>query len=251
MNSNFKLLLGGVIGGGVGWFVGCVIVDIIKLQQEPYEGDYYSEEYPDTREGGPETPIMMKGTTMPKKQPKNYTEIFEQRPDLKELIEHYNPSAIVDGAVVIAGGGGGAVVNAPAREEEEYEGLHDDLSDDEEEEDSDTPLVQIISSDDFINSEGLEVVTLRYYDDEVVTDRHGNVVKDPEDILGDEALLSFGILSGDEDKVYVRNLEKKAVYEVIRTNREYSVQKARQDRKRDLTNRLKKEDGNGEEHDQG
>lgn len=236
MNSNFKLLLGALIGAGAGWFVGSVINDIIDIKQNPYEEDYHdSDEYPQTEDETEKKELFQRTRTMPKKGARNYADAYQENPELAALIKKYNTNSGEE---------------VPAKEEDGIDAdmmIEDELA---EPADDDMPLISIISLQEFVAAEGMETVTLNYYDDDVVTDQHDNPVDHPEDILGEEALVSFGEMSEDEDVVYVRNLNKKVLYEVVRVNKEYSVQKARRERKRAVTSRLK-EERDGEEADQG
>lgn len=241
MNTNLKLLIGATIGAGLGYFVGSIIVEIIALKEHPEdELDYYDLEYPNTQDGGPEIDeekkLFQRSEPMSKRRTRNYTQAFQGNPGLELLVKKYNGELELPDL---------PIKNAPAREEEEIEGLHDP-----EEEDDDIQPISIISMAEFANAEGFECLTLKYYEDDVVTDEHDTPIDRPEEILGEDALVSFGELSGDEDTVYVRNLPKKAMYEVIRTGKNYSVQKVRRER-REAVARMRaaqKEEDDGEEN---
>lgn len=237
MNSNFKLLLGGAIGAGVGWFVGSVIVDIIQLKENPYEEEDYSEtgEY-GLRDGTDEVEVFDRKKAMPKNGTKNYNQAFQQNPELKKLVEKYN-GGVSDEQIEI---------EVDDNEEEDFE----DLEEEDELGDVDSPVITIISMNEFASAEGFETLTFNYYDDDVVTDENDVPIDHPERILGEEALSSFGTMSGDPDVVYVRNMEKKAMYEVVRTTKEYAAHIDRRNRKRAVANRLK-EDHDGEETNKG
>lgn len=201
MNTTGKQITGAVIGAGVGWFIATIIADIIELKSNediPWiDGD---------ENDNPET-IKEIGKPEMSKPRKSYTEYFksQDRPDLAELAAKYRPDDETDAIAA-----GDEIVDLT---EDDFETVEDDEVTD--------PC--IISLAEYANAEGLEAVTLNYYDDDVVTDQQDNPVDRPERILGDEALLSFGELSEDPDVVYVRNLSKKAVYEVVRVNKNYSA----------------------------
>lgn len=70
----------------------------------------------------------------------------------------------------------------------------------------------IISPDEFHTSE-YECKTLWYYADKVLADEDNNVIHVPEEVIGDEALSSFGRY--EDDCVYVRDDRLKVDYEII------------------------------------
>lgn len=247
MNTTAKILIGATIGAGVGWFVGAVIAEIIALKENPnWEDDFEYEDLDEDPGNDDETNLdgmkLMErprsGGVMSKTIKKNYSEIFKKNPDLEALVKKYN---------------GGEVAS------EETNGMTlDVVIEDEFEtpEDTDHQPISIISLAEYANNEeGLEALTLNYYDDDVVTDEHDEPISHPEQILGEDALVSFGELSEDEDVVYVRNLPKKAMYEVVRTNKNYGAQLQKSRRlaakaamkKRDRIDSMGEEDDHGEE----
>ena len=66
--------------------------------------------------------------------------------------------------------------------------------------------------------------SLVYYeeDDILVDDYDGSVIDNPEDIVGEEALLKFGDGSSDPDIVYVRNKTLALQFEIVRKKSSYS-----------------------------
>ena len=52
-----------------------------------------------------------------------------------------------------------------------------------------------------------------YYADKVLADEDNNVIHVPEEVVGDEALSSFGRY--EDDCVYVRDGKKKVDYEIL------------------------------------
>lgn len=244
MNTNVKLVIGGLVGAGIGYFVGSVIVDIIDLKEHPDTDDYNDIEYPNTQDGGPEIDetegkeLFQRLKTMPKRTVRNYAQAFKENPALQKLVEKYNGELEGD-----------TVVEDSLDITEEITDFGDDITAEED----DNPLISIISMADFANAEGYETVTLNYYDDDVVTDEHDVPIDHPEQILGEDALVSFGEMSEDADVVYVRNEPKRAMYEVVRTNKNYQVQKARRARKEAILRNksviTNEEDHDGEDND--
>ena len=72
--------------------------------------------------------------------------------------------------------------------------------------------IYLISPEEFHESE-FEAKTLFYYSDKVVADEDNNVIPVPEEIIGDEALTSFGRY--EEDCVYVRDDRHRVDYEIL------------------------------------
>lgn len=95
------------------------------------------------------------------------------------------------------------------------------------EESEEKPDIVIISEEDYYQNPPLnslwEKATLTYYsDDDVLTDESGEVVQNPELIVGSEALDSFGHLSNDPDAVYIENYDVYTMFEIIRLHKSYS-----------------------------
>lgn len=211
MNKNVSLLIGAGVGAGLGWFVGSVIAEIILIREAQENADHYSDEYDDTAKmtEQPEPVVLDKKANMGKKT-KNYTQYFEGRPELAELVKKYNGDAVMTGD----------------SSEIEPEGILDGnelVEDDFEtaEEEAEPQGIRIVTVSDFANEQEYDTITLSYYEDEVVTDEYNNPIVHPEQLIGDEALVSFGEGSDDEDVVYVRNDFKKCMYEVVRAGRPY------------------------------
>lgn len=66
---------------------------------------------------------------------------------------------------------------------------------------------------------GYETVSLTYYADGVLTDEDDNIIEDPETLIGDEALTSFG--EYEQDSVFVRNDENATDYEILLDSRTF------------------------------
>jgi hypothetical protein len=226
MNKTISYVIGGAIGGTIGYFIGSVIVELIIIKSQQ-EGGY------DDTEEMPQGDELVGPLKMDPNQPvKNYTRYFTaiERPDLADLAQKYN-SPIENRPTM-------ELREMTDKEDEEFdlEGLEvEDLID----EGADNQPISIISMEEYANTEGYTAYTLNYYDDDVVTDEEDRPLDRPERILGDDALVSFGELSGDEDVVYVRNIPRKALYEIRRTNKIYAGVPVRQARRRPLSPRLK------------
>lgn len=256
MNPNLKLLIGGLIGAGIGYFVADVVVEIIYLKEHtdtPEEldemddgfGSVTEDEFADKETFKRPTKMENKNTE------KNYTRHFvpQDRPELAALVQKYNtgidPSQLTEEEKVEDA--------AVEKEWEERNGPEEDFETaDEVELDTDEPTV--ISAEEFASydSDTMSVVNLKYYEDDVVTDEKGRPVDRPERILGDEALFAFGESSADENVVYVRNLGRNALYEVTRMNEEFTkaptTLRKRMDEKRRRALRDKEEENGGEEN---
>lgn len=137
----------------------------------------------------------------------SYTEFFTQegKPELAALVAKYNDGVLVE-------------------TEEPSTGIDPDyMIEDELEQDVPTDIM-VISKAEFANNADYEVHTFKYYQgDDVVTSDNDIPIPHPEDILGDEALVSFGIQSEDPDIVYIRNDIKNALYEIVRTEKSFGA----------------------------
>lgn len=247
MNKLAKQLIGAAIGGALGYFVGAVIAEVIALKE--WQRDHPGEDYNDwdddmvdgdendpTEQLDPKEPAIFMGHNKKAKKlgvVKNYTQHFvsEGRPELAALVAKYNGNEELLEDVVVRD-----TINI----EDEMEKL--EMPETVEEKD-----ISVVSLAQFANTE-LEVVSLNFYDDDVVTDQHDNPIDRPERILGDEALVSFGVGSQDEDVVYVQNLTKKCMYEVVRTNKDYAVKQERRAKKDAMRKHLNKEEDYGEDN---
>jgi hypothetical protein len=213
MNTTVKYIIAGTIGAGIGWFVGSVIAEVIAIK-EAGGGYEDTEEFPQEGEDNPDqgqNVVLDKKKKMSTKT-KNYTQYFKEqgRPDLAKLAAKYNSGEI----------GSEEASDIPAVEEEEIEGIQEENFENEEEE---AEGIVVVSLAEFASNEDYESRTLSYYDDDILTDEKNNPIDRPENILGDEALVSFGMLSDDEDVVYVRNDFNHCMYEVVRAGRPYHI----------------------------
>lgn len=76
----------------------------------------------------------------------------------------------------------------------------------------------VIDGLQFGELEGYTVVTLYYYKDGVLADENDNKYENPEELLGKDALTSFG----EEDATYVRDEVHKIDYEILLSEKLYS-----------------------------
>lgn len=225
MNKTLAMLIGAGVGGSLGWFVGSVVVEIIKLKEFPWE-DYEYEDL-DEDPGNDDETNEGKAPVKKSQRVKNYSEYFSKigRPDIAELTMKYNEGKIEGESP------SGITIE---------DGVEDEFEVPEDEVDSD---FRIVSLAEFANSD-LECVTVSYYDDDVVTDANNVPIRNPEEIIGEEALLSFGVLSEDENTVYIHNTKKDVMYEVVRTNQNFGTPR---DTYKYHRNKRLKEEKNAEE----
>lgn len=106
------------------------------------------------------------------------------------------------------------------------------LMEEEDEEEELPPLVEDPYADDSPAPEGIfiiepdaageeyEVVYLTYYADGTLADDMNDILREPEDTIGPDALKHFGEYI--DDVVYVRNTHLKADYEITRDPRTYA-----------------------------
>jgi len=213
MNTLTKQLIGAAIGGALGWFVGEVIVTLYQLQAEE---ETYEHEHDETNDQNAKfyyKPKSRETTTEMKKQrvvkPRDYSQHFspEMKASLSQLTAKYR----------------GELPEPEGREEVTVDGMSTDVMIEEEVEfsiEDDNPQIQIISAQQYAGSDsGYEQETLSYYEDDVLTDKDDEPVAKPEELVGEDALVSFD----DEDVVYVRNNNLEIEYEIIRTNKNYGV----------------------------
>jgi hypothetical protein len=227
MNTLTKQIIGAVIGGSAGYFIGDVIVEYIRAKNHRKfltDEDLYTVDDFEDEEITEET--IMDKTSKKIKEPKNYGEFYQlgdriRRPDLEALVNKYNGEGVnepflenelkedIDPSI-------GKYIFDNLKKGLEYDGIEEET----ELEESKDP--SIISKDEYDGNEAFTKVKLLYYDDDVLTNAQNKVVPRPEKILGEDALVSFGESSGDPEKVYVRNELKGCMYEVVRTNKLYN-----------------------------
>lgn len=79
--------------------------------------------------------------------------------------------------------------------------------------------IEVIAPGLWKENEDYSVVCLTYYDDRILTDDADEIIDDPEEIVGDEALGSFG--EYDDNVVLVRNDILKTYFEITLDPRAY------------------------------
>lgn len=237
MNTTTKTAIGALLGAGIGWFVGSVIVEYIHMKEEEFYRDAEydeSEEMPEGDEADKmekdQRPVeMSKKSKKVKAKTVDYTKLYvvdEGKEDLKKLVQKYNHGIISEDETV------------GATEGEAW------VDEDAETAEPEEPI-QIISLADYANSDtGYEQHELNYFSDDVVTDENLVPIANPEQLIGEEALVSFGVLSENEDVVYIRNETIKAEYEITRLYREFAQRAVDSRRPRRVT---KEKDDEGEE----
>lgn len=77
----------------------------------------------------------------------------------------------------------------------------------------------VITPDEFGEMYDYEMVSLVYYDDQVLADDFGNLIDDVEEIIGFESLTHFG--EYEDDSVFVRNDAKMCDFEILKDLRTY------------------------------
>lgn len=103
---------------------------------------------------------------------------------------------------------------------ENAEEILDNLGYNTETKEGDTMNEPYVISPDEFGEKDYTMVTLTYYNDRVLADRFDEVIDDPTELVGPEALESFG--EYEDDAVYVRNDALKTDYEILLDVRDYS-----------------------------
>lgn len=256
MNKLTIQLVGATIGAAIGYWIGNEIVAVIRYNEDPWGDNYHdSPDYPTHEELERKLKKNSEEKQMGKKQKlktRNYTRHYvpSDKPELAALIAKYRGETFEDVSDETTKDAT-LEVEEPMVEVEEEESDEDfDQPIDFEETDED-PCV--IPMELYAEDDDHRHFTLNYYSDDILTDERNRLIPNPKVILGDDALVSFGLHSQDEDVVYVRNRAKRAMYEVVRTNEPYTKQKQQPSRKRspDRIDRMGEEDDHGEENTEG
>lgn len=90
-------------------------------------------------------------------------------------------------------------------------------------ENRDTSKPYIISEEEFsLENRHFDKVTLGYFvEDDTLVDDQDRPIDDAERSIGSDALMNFGLYSGDPNIVFVRNEQVSIDYEVVRDERSY------------------------------
>lgn len=209
-----KILIGAGIGAIVGYLVADWYIEFVmptNCDEEETARYPYRDIVPEEEE-----PIMFNHDRNVKPlgkahMKKDYAAHFvaSDRPDIAQLAAKYKGEIPEEPLVVVPGN-------------EVTEMWDEELSDLPSYDHKEEPDITIISMEEYATDDDLDHVTWSYYADDVVTDETNTVVPSPEKVLGDDALVSFGGFSQDEDTVYVRNNATQTMYEVVRTEKTYT-----------------------------
>lgn len=82
------------------------------------------------------------------------------------------------------------------------------------------PKITVISPDEFGDDTDYDTISLRLYNDGIVTDEDGDPIKYVEDLIGVGSLNRFG--EYEDDSVFIRNDINHTYYEVLRDESNYS-----------------------------
>lgn len=93
------------------------------------------------------------------------------------------------------------------------------VAEDDDEESDDDDGITLLHPQEFGTLDDYETAFLEYYTDGYVIDEFGDVVDDPERLLGKEALGSIGKYS--EDVIHVRNESEMTDFEVLKIAHDY------------------------------
>lgn len=80
-------------------------------------------------------------------------------------------------------------------------------------------LPYVIPPDEFGEDEDYELITLTYYADRVLTDDSDKVLREYDDMIGEDALNCFG--EYEDDSVFVKNDKLKCYYEILLDERDF------------------------------
>lgn len=85
---------------------------------------------------------------------------------------------------------------------------------------SDVKKPYVISPYEFDELDGYRTFELTYYADGILEDEDYTIVPDPDDLLGPEALTTFG--EYEDDAVFVRNEQLQADFQILKDYRTYA-----------------------------
>ena len=94
---------------------------------------------------------------------------------------------------------------------------YSDEEDDEKEETSHAEKPYVIPPEEFGEDENYDTETLTYFDDGVLADDFGNMIRDIESLVGEESLNRFG--EYEDDAVHVKNDVAKTYFEILKDER--------------------------------
>lgn len=77
----------------------------------------------------------------------------------------------------------------------------------------------VISPEEFGEMDSYDTISLTYYDDDILTDDHDEVIENRDELVGRNFTEHFG--EYEDDCVFIRNDEMKADYEILMEHRRY------------------------------
>lgn len=98
-------------------------------------------------------------------------------------------------------------------------GYTNEPAEDEKEEDDDMDKPYVIAPEEFGEMD-YALQSFTYYADGVVTNERGKIVKNVDELIGEESLQHFG--EYEDDSVFVRNDKAKIDFEILKDYREFS-----------------------------
>lgn len=214
MDARIRIVMFAVIGGVAGYFVGDLIANkFVETEYEVIEQEDVIEEEEEVVEEKP------KELERPRMRVKNrssiltrdYNGISKKKEDLTKLARRYNGEEVKEAEELLD--------TVTTSDEEEI--------DTPPQEEKDPLNFQVISEQEYNERDevrGYTKTVLHYYaKDDVVTDEGDGLVPNPEQFIGDEALVSFGKMSmaDDPDIVYVYNPRTMELYQIIRFDKSY------------------------------
>ena len=107
-------------------------------------------------------------------------------------------------------------------DERAVEDTAEDADNEDEDEDNYGSNPYVISPEELGDCD-YPVVTLRYFEDGVLTNNRGKIISNVDELIGEDSLTHFG--EYEEDSVFVRNDEMGVDYEILMDYRAYAETK--------------------------
>jgi hypothetical protein len=236
MNTNifrriYIYAIGGLIGGGLG----ALIADFVyrKMEEDELFAPVDDEEKSDealVEGGGEEIEYIVNGQVVSKEEYDAWLKTLTYGPRPPDLDQ--NEEVIVTSETMLIKKGKKVKsmdYSGVSKSHHEKKGSLDEtakklLGDESLPEVMDTNLPYIISIEEFATgAPGHNKASLTYYEeDDTLTDPNEDVIPNPDEVLGDKALVSFGMKSGDPDVVYIRSRKHATDFEVVRLHKTYT-----------------------------
>lgn len=200
MNAMKYKLMGGIVGGGIGFLIGSIICDLYFPEFEEVNPATEGEEaltsdqsarktaayYSRRSKADPEAPVA-----------KSLTNVQEQKP----LFPYHNLKQVYtlgDSDLLDFDPGGNAIV---------------------QDEPTPEPDIYVIPKDEYGNMENFPPIELTYFAyDDALLDPSGQAIDDVKSVIGEDTLDLFGQESDDDDTVYIRNEVLCYDYQINRIN---------------------------------